>query len=124
VRVESTPLAREWLGAGLVDFLTFQWHGETFTIPRDAERILTAEHCANQAYVLDNRHLGMQCHVEVTPEIISTWCEIGADEVAENLASPAVQPVERIKGEMAANLDVLNRTAERLYARWAQGLVP
>jgi GMP synthase-like glutamine amidotransferase len=124
VRVESTPLAREWLGAGLVDFLTFQWHGETFTIPRDAERILTAAHCANQAYVLDNRHLGMQCHVEVTPEIISTWCEIGADEVHENLESPAVQPVERIKAEMAANLDVLNRTAERLYARWAKGLVP
>ena len=122
VHVEETPLARDWFGESLRDFLTFQWHGETFTIPANAERILTAPHCENQAYVLDGRHLGMQCHVEVTSEIISTWCEIGADEVAENLESPAVQPVERIRAEMLENLEVLNRTAERLYSRWAKGL--
>jgi hypothetical protein len=66
----------------------------------------------------------MQCHVEMTPEMIASWCESGADEIVENLASPAVMPVERIKAQMAERLGALNKTAERLYSRWAKGLAP
>ena len=121
IQVENTPLAREWLG-DLADFTTFQWHGETFSLPRGAERILTGPHCANQAYVLDGRHLGMQCHVEMTPEMIDSWCESGAEEIDENLASPAVMPVDRIKALVPERLHLLSATAERLYARWMRGL--
>jgi GMP synthase-like glutamine amidotransferase len=121
VRVETSTLAGEWLGEAL-DFITFQWHGETFTIPDGATRILTSAHCGNQAYVVDGRHLGMQCHVEITPQMIDDWCVSGADEVAENLSSPAVQPVERIKADAPARLPDLNRAADRLYTRWIRGL--
>ena len=121
IQAEDTPLAREWLG-GLPRFTTFQWHGETFSLPRGAERILTGPHCANQAYVLDGRHLGMQCHVEMTPEMIASWLESGAGELQKNLASPAVQPAEAIRGEMADKLPKLSATAERLYRRWARNL--
>jgi len=31
-------------------------------------------------------------------------------------------PVERIKAEMPQRLPVLSKTAERLYARWVNGL--
>ena len=122
IQVEDTPLAREWVGDSVRDFVTFQWHGETFTIPPSGERILTGPHCGNQAYVVDNRHLGMQCHVEMTPEMIASWCESGADEVVESAASPAVQPVERMKAEMPQRLGDLNRAADRLYTRWVRGL--
>jgi GMP synthase-like glutamine amidotransferase len=40
IQVEDSARAREWLGEGVRDFVTFQWHGETFTIPSNAERIL------------------------------------------------------------------------------------
>ena len=122
VRVEDTPLARRWFGDDVREFVTFQWHGETFTIPPGAERILTGEHCPNQAYVLDDRHLGLQCHVEMTPEMISSWLASGAGELADNLASPAVQPAERIVAETPARLPVLSSTAERLYRRWIEAL--
>ena len=122
VRVEDTPLAREWFGAGLSEFTTFQWHGDTFTIPPRGERILTGAHCANQAYVVDGLHLGLQCHVEMTPEMIASWIGSGAGEVEENLSSPAVQPVQAIQGEMPERLPKLSRTAERLYRRWATNL--
>ena len=121
IEVEDTPTAREWLG-DLREFTTFQWHGETFSIPPAGERILTGPHCSNQGYVVDNRHLGMQCHVEMTPEMIASWCELGADEIVENLHSPAVMPCERIKGEMPERLAPLSATADRLYARWIRGL--
>ncbi len=122
VQVEGTPLAREWFGSDVSQFTTFQWHGDTFTIPPGGERILTGPHCANQAYVVDGRHLGMQCHVEMTPEMIASWIGSGAGEVEENLASPAVQPVDTIQDEMPAKLPELNRTAERLYRQWAKNL--
>jgi GMP synthase-like glutamine amidotransferase len=122
VEVEDTALAREWLGTDVRAFTTFQWHGETFTIPPGGERILRGEHCANQAYVVEGLHLGMQCHVEMTPELIRSWCDTGAREIAESRASPAVQPVEVIEGEAPQRLPELTDTAHRLYARWIRGL--
>jgi len=122
VRVEDTPLARRWFGDDVREFVTFQWHGETFTIPPGAERILTGEHCPNQAYVLDDRHLGLQCHVEMTPEMIASWLASGGGELRDNLASPAVQPAERIVAETPTRLPVLSSTAERLYRRWIEKL--
>lgn len=122
VEVEDTALAREWLGTDLRAFTTFQWHGETFAIPAGGQRILHGEHCANQAYVVGDRHLGMQCHVEMTPELIQSWCETGADEIAASRASPAVQSVAIIKAEAPGRLPVLTDTAQRLYTRWIRGL--
>jgi GMP synthase-like glutamine amidotransferase len=122
VRVEDTPLARRWFGEDLAAFTTFQWHGETFTIPPGAQRILTGKHCQNQAYVLGDRHLGLQCHVEMTPEMIASWIASGRSEIEANLASPAVQPVERITGDMGERLPALSGYADRLYTRWIEGL--
>ena len=86
------------------------------------ERILSGQHCHNQAYVADGRHLGMQCHVEMTPEMIFSWCESGADEIVENAGAPSVMSVERIQALMNERLPALSATAERLYRRWAKGL--
>lgn len=122
VRVEDTPTARRWLGEDLRDFVTFQWHGDTFAIPAGAERILTAAHCPNQAYVYDGRHLGLQCHVEMTPAMIASWIASGRGEIEANRASPAVQPAEQITAEMPARLPQLNACAERLYRRWITNL--
>ena len=122
VEVEDCALAREWLGTDLRAFTTFQWHGETFTIPPGGRRILRGEHCANQAYVVGDLHLGMQCHVEMTPELIHSWCESGAAEIAASRESPTVQSVATIESEAPERLPVLTDTARRLYTRWIRGL--
>ena len=51
----------EWFGER-AGFTAFHWHGETFSLPPGATRILENAHCENQAYVL-GKHLGLQCHV-------------------------------------------------------------
>ena len=122
VRAEANGLAREWLG-GIDGFDAFQWHYDTFTIPPGAERIFGGATCANQAYVAGGRHLGMQCHVEVTAEMIDTWCTVGADEITEHYGkSPAVQDAVTIRVEMTQKLAALSATAGTLYARWMRGL--
>ncbi len=76
----SDPAAREWLG-DIDRFEAFHWHGETFSIPPGATRILKSTYCDNQAFVM-GPHLGMQCHVEMTEAMIRLWCRQWADECA------------------------------------------
>jgi GMP synthase-like glutamine amidotransferase len=117
-RVEATAAARDWLG-DLNGFEAFHWHGETFSIPPGATRILKSEHCANQAFVL-GPHLGMQCHVEMTEAMIRLWCRQWADECAAPSAS--VLTPEQMAEDIEARLVAMRVAANRLYARWISGL--
>ncbi len=120
VRVADNGVAREWLGE-LQAFETFQWHGETFSIPPGATRILENAHCANQAFAL-GKHLGLQCHVEMTAELIRGWVQGGADEIRTAADSPAVQSAGQIQERVETRLERLHQVADRLYERWTEGL--
>jgi len=119
VTVCEGPAARDWFGATRA-FTAFHWHGETFSLPSGAERVLTNDNCENQAFAL-GRHFGMQCHVEMTSEMIDVWCETGAAEIAAS-DSPAVQSAAAIQGAIDTHLSALNRVADGIYARWIEGL--
>lgn len=59
----------------------------------------------------------------MTRELIESWCRSGAREIARNRSrSPAVQPVEEIQRDMAARLEDLHRTADRIHDRWRAGI--
>jgi GMP synthase-like glutamine amidotransferase len=120
VRVADNEVAREWLG-GVQAFETFQWHGETFSIPPGATRVMHNAHCENQAFAL-GRHFGMQCHVEMTPELINAWIETGGDEIAASRTSPAVQQPSEIRRDMEPRVTALHLVANRIYDRWTEGL--
>ena len=120
VTATDAPLAREWLG-DFAEFQAFHWHGETFSLPEGAQCILSSAYCAHQAFVL-GPHLAMQCHVEMTPEMIQSWCEVGAEEIAAALTSPAVQRPEQMQSLNSTHLPILHAVAEHLYGHWARGL--
>ena len=121
VRVTDAQAARPWLGDVPPSMPAFHWHGETFTLPPGAQRILDSAYCANQAYVLNDRHIGMQCHIEMTPELIASWCEHGAAEIATS-SGPGVQSPEAIQADMTARTQQLHHLADKIYSRWIQGL--
>jgi len=120
VSVPDSDIARSWFGE-IQNFSAFHWHGETFTLPQAATRILSSQHCVNQAWVI-GKHLALQCHVEMTSEMIATWCEVGAGEIEENVASPAVKNALETQQQTAELLPQMNKVARRLYANWAAGL--
>lgn len=53
----------------------FHWHGDTFEIPVGAQRLASSEACSNQGFILNNKIIGLQFHLEVTPESIGTLIE-------------------------------------------------
>ncbi len=120
VEAADNSVARAWF-APVASFEAFHWHGETFSIPPGATRILGNAHCANQAFAV-GRHLGMQCHVEMTEELIRNWCRGGADEIRAAKASPGVQQSAKIEKNLAARVAALQKVADRIYDRWTEGL--
>ena len=120
VRVADNEVAREWLGE-VQSFLSFQWHGETFSIPPGATRVMENPHCANQGFAI-GRHFGMQCHVEMTEELVLSWLSTGAEEIVASRRSPAVQEPDEIRRELAPRLAALHEVANRIYDRWSEGL--
>jgi GMP synthase-like glutamine amidotransferase len=121
VTVLDGPAARRWFGHVAPSFTSFHWHGEIFSIPPGADRVLANQHCGNQAFVL-GKHLGMQCHIEMTSAMIDSWCDSGGGEISRS-KSPAVQPVTAIKSGLELHLAALHAVADGVYARWIEGLV-
>ena len=70
VRTTDASARDEWFG-GRESFTTFQWHYDTFALPAGATRVLTNSFNANQAYIVDGRHIGFQCHIEMTRELVA-----------------------------------------------------
>lgn len=121
VRTTEAAAARDWFGDLAAGEPVFHWHGETFSIPEGATRILQSGHCANQAFVYDDRHLAMQCHVEMTPDLIAAWCTHGADEIAAS-SGPAVQDAAAMQANVAERTQRLHQLADRVYSRWIRGI--
>lgn len=115
-RVDSVT-ANDWLGDLPQEMEMFHWHGETFTLPGDAIRILQSRYCANQAFVIGNM-LGLQCHVEMTPDMVREWAHRSPDELAH--PSESVQSAVQMTKNLPARIDDLREVADRLYDRWLQ----
>ena len=121
VTASSTSAARDWSAAE--SFFSYHWHGETFAIPDCATRIWSSEHCENQAFVTGGIHIGMQCHIEITAELIESWCETGAGEIRDDLSrSPAVQTPAQMRKNLEERLEGLHAVADRVYERWTKRL--
>jgi GMP synthase-like glutamine amidotransferase len=126
VAVDDAALAREWLGDDAAGVEFFQWHSDTFELPAGARRLLTGTWCLNQAYLLERpgyAHIGMQFHIEMTPELVRLWAadpaatrEVEAER--RRTGGPAVQSPEAMVDRVEARAARMYRVAAHLYDRW------
>jgi GMP synthase-like glutamine amidotransferase len=121
VSVSANAEAAAWFGDSK-SATVFHWHGETFSTPNGATHLLSSKHCANQAYAI-GKHLALQCHIEMTAAMIKQWCEVGSVELSENSHTAGVQSATAMQALSAQNLPALHVLAQRIYSKWAQGLV-
>ena len=119
IDVESVDDARAnaWLG-GRTRFTPFQWHYDVFELPAGATPLLRNAFNPNQGYVIGDRHIGFQCHVEMTQDLVETWCRTGAAELPARSDGP-LQSRDDILGASPARVAELNRVADAIYDRWA-----
>ncbi|MDR6856123.1 type 1 glutamine amidotransferase [Variovorax guangxiensis] len=125
ITVADTPTAQEWLGeAAGTQLLAFQWHGDTFELPPGAERIATSAHCENQAFVMNGRHLAMQSHLEMTPELVQLSVARNGSQMDRELhaGNPAVTSREQTLSDLRERTTAMKAILLRLYSRWAEGL--
>jgi GMP synthase-like glutamine amidotransferase len=120
VQVADSDIARQWFG-NIQSFDAFHWHGETFSLPVGAIPILSSAYCANQGFVM-GKHLALQCHIEMTEQMIVEWAEIGSLELADNAHTPSVQSAEMMQAQIAKKLPPLHEVATQLYRHWLHGL--
>lgn len=121
--VEDNGLTSRWLGDFPGKATVFQWHGETFSLPLGTTRLMHNEWCENQMFAL-GPHLAMQCHVEMTPAMITRWCEESWESEVANLpALPhPVQTPQQMRDETSYRLPAMRELAGKLYTSWLRGL--
>lgn len=51
-------------------FIAFQWHGDTFAIPRGCRKLARSGSCSNQAFVYGDKVLAMQFHLDYSEQSI------------------------------------------------------
>lgn len=122
VQVIQGAESADWFGSA-TGFEVFHWHGETFALPVGAKLLLVSSHCRHQAYAL-GKHLALQCHVEMTADMVRGWCAAGMQELASETGNAAVQRADEMQRDLPQRINKLNALADRIYGRWIQGLRP
>lgn len=79
--IQALPLNNPDLFA-LPDRATvLHWHGETFDLPEHAVPLARSASCANQAFQLGDRVIGLQFHLEATRRVLTDFVEACADDL-------------------------------------------
>ncbi len=98
------PVVREGsINGGLAEVLpreqtVFHWHGDTFSLPSGSKGLYTSRACENQAFIFRDKVLGLQFHLETTPDSRRLLIDHCRGELVE---APWIQTEE----EMVANND-------------------
>lgn len=117
----DSKVARAWWGPHAGQSLsTFQWHSDTFDPPDGAVQIAAGRHCAHQAFVLSDRHLLLQSHLEMTPELVALSVhrnghQLERQNLLDNPACSGLSDIEHDAAQRTARMHVL---LLELYRQW------
>jgi len=93
----------------------FHWHGDTFDLPDGATRMARTDACANQVFVYGDRVVGLQFHLESSPETV--------DEIIANSGNlpdgPFVQDAETMQAAVE-EIAALERQLRTLFDNLAR----
>jgi GMP synthase-like glutamine amidotransferase len=117
-KVENAA-SQAWLSGLNAEILAFHWHGETFTLPPNAELILGSACYPHQAYVC-GKALALQFHVEMTADMVREWTGLYHADLAQG--GDCNQDAMEITRDLEVRIARLHVLAEKLVGQWLAGL--
>jgi GMP synthase-like glutamine amidotransferase len=97
----------------------FQWHNETFSIPRDARHLFHRHTCPNQGFQIGNS-LALQFHLEILADIVEDWSSRIVH--AAHPVSETVQSRETMVKNLSGKVNASRSAADRIYSHWCRTL--
>ena len=97
----------------------FQWHGDTFALPKGAVRLASSPLCQEQAFRHGESAYGLQFHVEVTEPIVRAWIQTPANRAELAALQGIIDPmtIRRHASQHAARLAELSRHVALTFGR-------
>ncbi|MBB2496371.1 type 1 glutamine amidotransferase [Aquipseudomonas ullengensis] len=108
--------ASPWLAHLPVEFPVYQWHSDTFDLPKGAEWLLSSPWCPNQGFTWGDKVLALQGHPEMTEELVRGWLSDWSHLLDETQASQ--QGMRQMLTDLPARVEALNRVADGFYRHW------
>ncbi len=97
------------------EFTVFQWHGDTFDLPKGAANLVSSKLFENQAIRVGKNAYGLQFHLEVTEKMIFEWIKTNAGEL--KAMKGVIDPEEIIK-ETPNRIEALKRHGVAVISRF------
>jgi GMP synthase-like glutamine amidotransferase len=116
--IEPAPPADDTVLKGVIPpgIEAFHWHGETFDIPAGAVHLASSEACRNQGFIVGDRVVALQFHLETTREAAEALIENCGDELEDSEfvqgADEILAEEERFPRINAVMTAILDRLAE------------
>jgi len=102
--------------AGICSFpemtTVFHWHGETFDLPTGSILLAESIACKHQAFQYGDRCIGLQFHLETTPESLEGMLEHCKDELADTKKSLWIQPSQQIREDAPTHFSTIHSLLE------------
>jgi GMP synthase (glutamine-hydrolysing) len=92
------------------ELVVFHWHGDTFDLPEGSTPLASSEACRNQGFVYNDRVVGLQFHMETTPNSMEALIGNCAHELVD---APFIQTANQMRAG-ASNMVQINSAMEQL----------
>jgi len=95
----------------------FQWHGDTFDIPKGAIHLAYSPDCENQAFKFGERIYGFQFHLEVDRPMIERWLKTPGNVEELSKLVGTIDP-EEIKKETPRYIERLTELSDMVFGEF------
>ncbi|NIP37506.1 MAG: amidotransferase [Candidatus Dadabacteria bacterium] len=95
----------------------FQWHGDTFELPKGAVHLARSEYCANQAFKYGDNAYGFQFHLEVDSHLIERWLKVPEHKKEIENTNGEIS-VDNIKVQTPKHIDRLIELSNSVFGQF------
>lgn len=92
----------------------FQWHGDTFDIPKGAVHLASSPACANQAFRYGPNVYALQFHLEVDEPMIERWLTVPTHVKEIESLGGKIDP-QKILHETPAHIHRLKELSDKVF---------